>query len=82
MHESVACFDGTAGALLAFAVAYVFVVGLTSNQVAAPCEGGHVGIRNVRRRLEAYGGTRLTIQSAPGKGCVATARIPKEGLKR
>ena len=38
----------------------------------------HVGIRNVRERLERISGGELTIRSAPGKGTRAVIRLPKE----
>ncbi|MGN0165664.1 MAG: sensor histidine kinase [Lachnospiraceae bacterium] len=38
----------------------------------------HIGIRNIRGRLEAMCGGTLTVISEPGKGTVATIKIPKE----
>lgn len=38
----------------------------------------HIGIENVRSRLQMMVGGDLTIRSAPGKGTVATIRIPKK----
>ena len=41
-------------------------------------ERRHIGIRNIRGRIEAmYGGT-LQVESAPGKGTKAVITIPKE----
>ena len=37
----------------------------------------HVGVRNVRDRLDKMCGGTLTIQSAPGKGTCVTITIPK-----
>ena len=39
----------------------------------------HVGIENVRRRLEQVCGGTLIIRSAPGEGTAATIRLPREG---
>jgi signal transduction histidine kinase len=46
----------------------------------APCEPGgtvpfHAGLRNLRDRLEAVGGS-LTIDSAPGRGTRLIGRVP------
>ena len=41
----------------------------------------HIGIRNVRERLQAMCGGSLTIESQPGTGTRALIRIPKEGKK-
>lgn len=41
----------------------------------------HIGIRNVRERLQAMCGGSLTIESQPGKGTRVLIRIPKEGKK-
>ena len=38
----------------------------------------HIGIRNVRRRLQSMVGGTLTISSTPGKGTCAVVCIPKE----
>lgn len=38
----------------------------------------HIGIHNIRKRLESMCGGTLQIESAPGKGTVARIRIPKE----
>lgn len=39
----------------------------------------HIGIRNIRGRIEAMCGGTLTVESAPGKGTRAVITIPKEG---
>ena len=39
----------------------------------------HIGLRNVRERLQAMCGGSLTIESQPGVGTRALIRIPKEG---
>ena len=39
----------------------------------------HIGIRNVRERLQAMCGGSLTIESRPGAGTRVLIRIPKEG---
>lgn len=41
----------------------------------------HIGIQNIRGRLEAMVGGTLTIDSIPGKGTTALILIPKEGVK-
>ncbi|MGN1350506.1 MAG: sensor histidine kinase [Anaerovoracaceae bacterium] len=38
----------------------------------------HIGIRNIRKRLEAMCGGTLTVESAPGKGTKAVITVPKE----
>ena len=38
----------------------------------------HIGIRNIRGRIEALCGGTLTVESAPGKGTKAVIAIPKE----
>ena len=48
--------------------------------MSAPADGKkHIGIRNVRERLQAMCGGSLTIESQPGAGTRAVIRIPKEG---
>lgn len=41
-------------------------------------EGTHVGIQNVRQRLDIMCHATLEIESEPGKGTTSTIRIPKE----
>ena len=41
----------------------------------------HVGIRNIRARIEAMCGGTLEIMSEPGKGTTAVITIPKEEAK-
>lgn len=41
----------------------------------------HIGIKNIRERLSAICGGRLTIDSIPGKGTTAVIYIPKEVSK-
>lgn len=41
-------------------------------------EGTHVGISNVRQRLDLMCHATLEVQSEPGKGTTSTIRIPKE----
>ena len=45
---------------------------------AAPQEGSHLGIENVRSRLEAQCGGSLTVDSQPGVGTRVEVCIPKE----
>ncbi len=47
-------------------------------------EGGrnHVGIQNVRARLESMVNGKLLIESVPGKGTVVTVLIPKKGEEK
>ena len=51
-------------------------VGFDTTQVLEQKE--HVGIRNIRVRLEAMCDGTLTIESVPGEGTTATIMIPKE----
>ena len=44
-------------------------------------ERKHVGIRNVRERLQVMCGGSLSVESQPGKGTTALIQIPKEGKK-
>lgn len=39
----------------------------------------HVGLRNIRTRLETMCGGTLTVQSTPGLGTTVTIQIPREG---
>lgn len=41
----------------------------------------HVGIKNIRGRIEAMCGGKLIITSVPGEGTVALIEIPKEEAK-
>ena len=41
----------------------------------------HIGIKNVRKRIENMCGGTLTIDSIIGKGTIAVIRIPKEGAE-
>lgn len=43
-----------------------------------PDDRKHIGIRNIRGRIEAMCGGTLTVESAPGKGTKAVITIPKE----
>ncbi len=45
---------------------------------ALPDGESHIGLRNVRERLQRVSGGTLRIESAPGRGCRATIFIPKE----
>lgn len=47
---------------------------------AMPQDGTHVGISNVRRRMQMMCGGDLVIESAPGAGTHAILRIPKNHL--
>ena len=44
-----------------------------------PDDEDHIGLHNVRERLETVCGGSLTIRSAPGCGTTVTIRLPKEG---
>lgn len=47
---------------------------------AVPADGGlHIGIQNVRERLQTMCGGALQIMSVPGEGTDATIILPKEG---
>ena len=47
---------------------------------AVPQDGTHVGIINVRRRMQMMCGGDLVIESAPGAGTQATLRVPKKAV--
>ena len=60
-----------------------YVVEVTDDGVGFDMNAGydetkHVGIKNIRGRIEAMCGGALTIESEIGKGTKATIRIPKE----
>ena len=60
-----------------------YVVEVTDDGVGFDMSAGydetkHVGIKNIRGRIEAMCGGTLTIESEIGKGTKATIRIPKE----
>ncbi len=44
--------------------------------------GTHIGIGNVRERIERMCGGTVTVQSAPGSGATVTIRIPLEGNRK
>lgn len=44
-------------------------------------DSGHVGLRNIRTRVEAMCGGRLTVESTVGLGTTATMQIPREGAR-
>lgn len=48
---------------------------------SAPQEGSHLGIENVRSRLEAQCGGTVTVESQKGIGTTVTVRIPKDRKK-
>lgn len=48
-----------------------------ADTVAARADGSGFGLRSLRERVEAQGGT-LTIESAPGEGTVVAIRLPLE----
>ena len=61
-----------------------YVVEVTDDGVGFDMEKGydeekHVGIKNIRGRIEAMCNGTLTIESEIGKGTKATLKIPKEG---
>ena len=41
----------------------------------------HIGIRNVRERIEVLCGGTLEIESEPGKGSMVTIRLPRRKEK-
>lgn len=51
--------------------------GMPPEDTGEPGECSHVGLKNIRKRLEVMCRGTLTIQSEAGKGSVATIRIPK-----
>ena len=63
-----------------------YVVEVTDDGVGFDMNAGydetkHVGIKNIRGRIEAMCGGALTIESEIGKGTKATIRIPKEAIE-
>ena len=60
-----------------------YVVEVTDDGVGFDMNKGydetkHVGIKNIRERIEAMSGGTLAIESEIGKGTKATIKIPKE----
>ena len=55
--------------------------GVGFDEAAPQDERKHIGIRNVRERLQVMCGGSLTVESQLGKGTTALIRIPKEGKK-
>jgi LytS/YehU family sensor histidine kinase len=55
--------------------------GIGFDDTALQDEKKHIGIRNVRERLQVMCSGTLTVESEKGKGTVALIRIPKEGQK-
>ena len=51
--------------------------GIGFDPASVPEDGTHVGITNVRRRIQMMCGGDLMIESAPGAGTHATLRVPK-----
>lgn len=45
---------------------------------AQPDDDRHIGIKNIRERISAICGGRLTVESTPGRGTTAVIYIPKE----
>ena len=63
-----------------------YVVEVTDDGVGFDMDAGydetkHVGIKNIRGRIEAMCGGSLTIESEIGKGTKATIKIPKEAAE-
>ena len=55
--------------------------GVGFDQTAPLDERKHIGIRNVRERLQGMCGGSLSVESEPGKGTTALIQLPKEGKK-
>ena len=60
-----------------------YCVRVTDNGVgfdvnAQPDDDRHIGIKNIRERISAICGGRLTVESTPGSGTTAVIYIPKE----
>lgn len=54
-------------------------VGFDTNAPLPDCGHRHLGISNIRERLQIMYGGALTIKSTPGQGTTALITIPKEG---
>ncbi len=57
-----------------------FEVEKLAGTVAARADGSGFGLRSMRERVEAQGGT-MTIESAPGDGTVVAIRLPLDAMK-
>ena len=83
-HGLMGLEEGGIVTISAFETETSYVVEVTDDGVGFDMNAGydetkHVGIKNIRGRIEAMCGGTLAIESEIGKGTKATIRIPKEG---
>ena len=82
-HGLMGLEEGGIVTISAYETEKYYVVEVTDDGVGFDMNAGydetkHVGIKNIRGRIEAMCGGTLTIESEIGKGTKATIRIPKE----
>ena len=82
-HGLMGLEEGGIVTISAYETKSFYVVEVTDDGVGFDMNAGydetkHVGIKNIRGRIEAMCGGTLTIESEIGKGTKATIRIPKE----
>ena len=82
-HGLMGLEEGGIVTISAYETEKYYVVEVTDDGVGFDMNAGydetkHVGIKNIRGRIEAMCGGTLTIESEVGKGTKATIRIPKE----
>ena len=85
-HGLMGLEEGGIVTISAYETKEYYVVVVTDDGVGFDMNAGydetkHVGIKNIRGRIEAMCGGTLTIESEIGKGTKATIRIPKEATE-
>ena len=85
-HGLMGLEEGGIVTISAYETKEYYVVEVTDDGVGFDMNAGydetkHVGIKNIRGRIEAMCGGSLTIESEIGKGTKATIRIPKEATE-
>ena len=85
-HGLMGLEEGGIVTISAYETEKYYMVEVTDDGVGFDMNAGydetkHVGIKNIRGRIEAMCGGTLTIESEIGKGTKATIRIPKEAIE-
>ena len=85
-HGLMGLEEGGIVTISAYETKEYYVVEVTDDGVGFDMDAGydetkHVGMKNIRGRIEAMCGGSLTIESEIGKGTKATIRIPKEATE-
>ena len=85
-HGLMGLEEGGIVTISAYEMEKYYVVEVTDDGVGFDMSAGydetkHVGIKNIRGRIEAMCGGTLTIESKVGSGTKATIKIPKEAAE-